>query len=393
MRMPALRRRRAAGRPGLAGPARLDRRTNRLARRLRPGDVAIIDHVDLDRSSALALVRAGAAAVINVAPCTSGRYPNLGPQVLVDAGVLLVEVDGADLFTRVSEGSAVRIDDGVIYSRDTALATGRVLDLDAVAANRDAARAGMASQLEAFSANTVEFIRRERDLLLDGLGVPATASVIEGRHVVIVSRDYDYRADLAGLRSYLRERRPILIGVDAGADVLVETGHPLDLVVGDVRTISDAALRGAKEVVVHAPRDGRAVGLDRLERLGVDGTIFETSGTSEDAAVLLADTHGAELIVAVGSHATLVEFLDKGRSGMASTYLTRLRVGPTLVDAKVVAALYRSPVRTWQILLLVLAALLAVGFAIAATPVGGQWVDDLRAVVADLWQRLLDQVT
>jgi uncharacterized membrane-anchored protein len=391
--MPALRRRRAAGRPGLTGPARLDRRTNRLARRLRPGDVAIIDHVDLDRSSALALVRAGAAAVINVAPCTSGRYPNLGPQVLVDAGVLLVEVDGADLFTRVSEGSAVRIDDGVIYSRDTALATGRVLDLDAVAANRDAARAGMASQLEAFSANTVEFIRRERDLLLDGLGVPATASVIEGRHVVIVSRDYDYQADLAGLRSYLRERRPILIGVDAGADVLVETGHPLDLVVGDVRTISDAALRGAKEVVVHAPRDGRAVGLDRLERLGVDGTIFETSGTSEDAAVLLADTHGAELIVAVGSHATLVEFLDKGRSGMASTYLTRLRVGPTLVDAKVVAALYRSPVRTWQILLLVLAALLAVGFAIAATPVGGQWVDDLRAVVADLWQRLLDQVT
>jgi len=393
MRMPALRRRRAAGRPGLTGPARLDRRTNRLARRLRPGDVAIIDHVDLDRSSALALVRAGAAAVINVAPCTSGRYPNLGPQVLVDAGVLLVEVDGADLFTRVSEGSAVRIDDGVIYSRDTALATGRVLDLDAVAANRDAARAGMASQLEAFSANTVEFIRRERDLLLDGLGVPATASVIEGRHVVIVSRDYDYRADLAGLRPYLRERRPILIGVDAGADVLVETGHPLDLVVGDVRTISDAALRGAKEVVVHAPRDGRAVGLDRLERLGVDGTIFETSGTSEDAAVLLADTHGAELIVAVGSHATLVEFLDKGRSGMASTYLTRLRVGPTLVDAKVVAALYRSPVRTWQILLPVLAALLAVGFAIAATPVGGQWVDDLRAVVADLWQRLLDQVS
>jgi uncharacterized membrane-anchored protein len=391
--MPALRRRRAAGRPGLTGPARLDRRTNRLARRLRPGDVAIIDHVDLDRSSALALVRAGAAAVINVAPCTSGRYPNLGPQVLVDAGVLLVEVDGADLFTRVSEGSAVRIDDGVIYSRDTALATGRVLDLDAVAANRDAARAGMASQLEAFSANTVEFIRRERDLLLDGLGVPATASVIEGRHVVIVSRDYDYRADLAGLRSYLRERRPILIGVDAGADVLVETGHPLDLVVGDVRTISDAALRGAKEVVVHAPRDGRAVGLDRLERLGVDGTIFETSGTSEDAAVLLADTHGAELIVAVGSHATLVEFLDKGRSGMASTYLTRLRVGPTLVDAKVVAALYRSPVRTWQILLPVLAALLAVGFAIAATPVGGQWVDDLLAVVADLWQRLLDQVS
>jgi uncharacterized membrane-anchored protein len=254
------------------------------------------------------------------------------------------------------------------------------------------ARAGLSVQLESFAANTMDYLRRERDLLLDGVGVPDVSTPIDGRQVLIVVRGYHYKEDLVTLRPYIREYRPVLIGVDGGADAILEAGWKPDMIVGDMDSVSDRALTCGAEIVVHAYRDGRAPGLTRVEQLDVPHVVFPATGTSEDVAMLLADDKGAELIVAVGTHATLVEFLDKGRSGMASTFLTRLRVGGKLVDAKGVSRLYRHRISNLQLTLLVAAGLLALGVALASTAAGqtlielvGARVDDFTSWIGNLF--------
>ncbi|MEU8227551.1 putative cytokinetic ring protein SteA [Kribbella sp. NPDC048915] len=366
MKLLSLRRARPTELPGITGVVRLDRRTKNLTKRLKPGEIAVIDHVDLDRVSAEALVDCRVAAVVNVADSISGRYPNLGPEILVQAGIPLVDGVGREVFSILHEGEQVRLDDGTLYRGQEAVAKGFVQDSQTVADLMDEARAGLSTQLEAFTANTLEYLRREKDLLLDGVGVPQIHTPMEGKHVLIVVRGYDYRDDLVALRPYIREYRPVLIGVDGGADALVENGYVPDLIVGDMDSVKDDTLKSGAEVVVHAYRDGRAPGSERLERLGVDSIEFPATGTSEDVAMLLADSKGASLIVAVGTHNSLVEFLDKGRSGMASTFITRLRVGAKLVDAKGVGRLYRSRVSTLQVVALMVAGLFAVAMAMVA---------------------------
>jgi uncharacterized membrane-anchored protein len=368
----------------VVGPARVDRRTKTLTKRLRPGDVAVIDHLDIDRVSAEALVACQPSAVLNAAPSTSGRYPNLGPEILVSAGVPLIDDLGPDVMA-IPEGHELRVVGGAVHDGDTLVAEGDLQTADTVAAAMESARAGLSVQLESFAANTMDYLRRERDLLLDGVGVPDVSTRIDGRHVLIVVRGYHYKEDLQTLRPYIREYHPVLIGVDGGADALLEAGWRPDMIVGDMDSVSDRALRCGAEVVVHAYRDGRAPGQARVEQLGVPHVVFPATGTSEDVAMLLSDDKGAELIVAVGTHATLVEFLDKGRSGMASTFLTRLRVGSKLVDAKGVSRLYRHGISNAQVVLLVLAGLLALGVALASTTGGQTLYGLLGARLDDLW--------
>ena len=356
--------------PEPSGVARLDRRTKDLTKRLRPGDVAIIDHLDLDRVSGEALVRCGVVAVVNAAPSSSGRYPNLGPQIVVDAGITLVDAVGPEVFAAVAEGDVVRVEGEELLRGDEPVARGRLQTREGVEAAMAAARTGLAEQMEAFAGNTMEYLRRERDLLFDGVGVPDIRTELEGKHALIVVRGYHYKEDIVALRPYLRENQPVLIGVDGGADALLDEGYVPDLIVGDMDSVSDRALRCGAEIVVHAYRDGQAPGLARVEAMGVPCVAFPAAGTSEDVAMLLADDKGAELIVAVGTHATLVEFLDKGRSGMASTFLTRLRVGGKLIDAKGVSRLYRSRISNAQIVLLIVAGLVSVLTALSATPAG-----------------------
>jgi len=377
--------------PGVHGPARVDPRTKSLTKRLRPGDVAVIDHQDIDRVSAEALVACRPAAVLNAARSTSGRYPNLGPEILLEAGIPLVDDLGPDVMS-LTEGRAVRVLDGAVHVDGQLVAEGVVQTPETVAANLEEARAGLSVQLESFAANTMDYLRRERDLLLDGVGVPDITTPIDGRHVLVVVRGYHYKEDLATLRPYIIEYRPVLIGVDGGADAILEAGWTPALIVGDMDSVSDKALTCGAEIVVHAYRDGRAPGLDRVEKLGVPRVLFPATGTSEDVAMLLADDKGAELIVAVGSHATLVEFLDKGRSGMASTFLTRLRVGSKLVDAKGVSRLYRQRISNKQLVLLVLSGLVALGVALYSTSAGqtlfgltGARFDDLFSWVGSLF--------
>ena len=383
MRIGTLRRGRTqeAG-PGVAGTARLDRRTKNLTKRLRPGDIAVIDHVDIDRVSADALVGCKVAGVVNAAPSISGRYPNLGPEILLAAGIPLLDDVGREVFTELKEGAQVRLEGNQLVDEEgRVVAEGVAQDDATVSAAMAEAKAGLSVQLEAFAANTMEYMKRERALLLDGVGVPDVATAIEGRHVLVVVRGYDYKEDLAALRAYIRDYRPVLIGVDGGADALVEAGYSPDMIVGDMDSVSDDVLRSGAEVVVHAYADGRAPGLARVQDLGVEAITFPASATSEDIAMLLADEKGARLIVAVGTHATLVEFLDKGRGGMASTFLTRLRLGGKLVDAKGVSRLYRSRISTTALVVLVVAALVAIGSAIAVSAAGQVYFD----LLLDQW--------
>ncbi|MGN6751974.1 MAG: putative cytokinetic ring protein SteA [Intrasporangium sp.] len=377
--------------PGVSGPARVDRRTKNLTKRLQPGDVAVIDHRDLDRVSAESLVAARPAAVVNASTSISGRYPNVGPEILVSAGIPVLDEAGPDVMA-LKDGEPVRLDGAELWHGEHRVARGQLLDEQSVQAQMHEARAGLAVQIEAFATNTMEYIRKDRDLLLDGIGIPPITTKLDGRHCLIVVRGYHYKEDLETLRPYIREYRPILVGVDGGADAIIEAGHRPDLIVGDMDSVSDGALRSGAELVVHAYRDGRAPGLARVEKLGLDAVVFPAAGTSEDVAMLLADDCGAELIVAVGTHVTLVEFLDKGRDGQASTFLTRLRVGGKLVDAKGVSQLYRARVPGGMLFVLVVVGLLALFAAIAATPTGQAWLqvlaarwDDIRSAVVGIF--------
>ena len=375
----------------LSGPVRVDARTKRLTKRLRAGEVAVIDHTDLDRVAAEALAEARPAAVLNAAPSVSGRYPNLGPGILVDAGIPLVDDLGADVM-RLREGQRVTIDLGGdegpatvrAAGRDEVVAEGVVQTRERVDEAMKAAKAGLSVQLEAFAVNTMEYMRGERDLLLNGVGMPDIRTRMSGRHVLIVVRGYSYKEDLMALRPYIRDYKPVIIGVDGGADAVLEAGLKPDMIVGDMDSVSDKALESGAEIVVHAYRDGRAPGLARVKGLGAEHKVFAATGTSEDIAMLMADGDGAELIVAVGTHVTLLEFLDKGREGMSSTFLTRLKVGNRLIDAKGVSRLYRTRISGWHLALLALAGLVALSAALASTPAGQTFLGLSGAVWDDL---------
>jgi len=349
-------------RPGIvAGKARLDRRTKRLTPRLRPGEIAIIDHDELDRIAAEALVERGVGAVVNARASVSDRYPNLGPLVLAKARVPILDAVGEDVFARVREGDIVRLEDNKLFVNDDVVAEGTVLTEETISARMDAAHAKLSETVEDFAENTLAYVRREQDILLDAVTTPDLRTQIQGRHVLVVSRGYHYKEDLDTLRAYISEVRPVVIAVDGAADACITRGMRPDLILGDMDSVSTEALGSGAELVVHAYPDGGAPGLDTVTALALDARVITAPGTSEDVAMLLAYERGAELIVAVGSHNSVIEFLDKGRQGMASTFLARLRVGPRLVDAKGVSQLYRSGtnVRARDLLLLVAAALLA----------------------------------
>ena len=375
----ATRRRRTESLPGVSGVARLDRRSSRLAGRLNPGDIAVIDHVDLDRVTAQSLVAAKPAAIVNAAPSISGRYPNLGPQLIVSHNIVLVDNVGAEIFGAVKEGTKIRVDGATVYAGEAAVVTGSPQDIETVELSMIEAKVGLSSQLEAFAANTAEFMNHERALLLDSVGIPQVKTSFKGKHAVVVVRGHEHERELKALRHYIKEYRPVLIGVDGGADALLEAGLKPDVIVGDMDAVSDAALATGAEVVVHTYSDGRAPGLARVQDLGLEAVTFPTSGTSEDAAMLLADESGAELIVSVGSHATLTEFLDRGRAGMASTFLVRLRLGARLVDAHSVQRLYRNRISAAALLLLVIAALVAVVAVLTISDAGRTYLNTMHA--------------
>src|SRR5579863_3955680 len=370
VRIPRVGRGKAAEPPGIVGVARVDPRTKVLVKRLNPGDIAVIDHADLDRVSADELIDCRVAAVVNAAKSITGRYPNLGPRLLLEAGIPLVDDVGSDVLIRVSEGAVVRLDGDVLFAGDQAIAKGVLQDEATLAKAMQQAVDGVTTQIDSFAANTLEFLRHEVDLLTSGIQLPELATNMRGRHVLVVVRGYRYREDLRALRPYIREFRPVLMAVDAGADALLDAGYRPHVIIGDMDSVSDEALQIGAELLVHAYPDGRAPGLTRLENLGLSARQLPAPGTSEDVALLVADGCGASLIAVVGTHWTLEEFLDKGRPGMASTFLTHLRVGGKVVNARGVHQLYQSRISGWALVALVVAAAVTIVVAIAYSPVG-----------------------
>jgi uncharacterized membrane-anchored protein len=372
-------------RPTAAGVARVDRRTKDLVKRLQPGDVAVIDHEDLDRIAAEGLVEARVAAVINASRSMSGRYPNVGPLLVAAAGIPLVDGVGSGLLDLITEGQTVRVEGGDVLVGPGVVASGTRQTLQSLEEAYESAKVTMGDELERFAANTLEYMQRERHLLLESPQLPEIRTRLQGRHVLIVVRGHDYKNDLGALQSYVQEMKPLLIGVDGGADALLEFGLRPDVIIGDFDSVSERALRSGAELVVHGYADGRAPGAERLRQMGLAHTVWSASGTSEDIAMLLAYEKGAELIVAVGTHASMVEFLDKGRAGMASTFLTRMKVGPLLVDAKGVSRLYQARIRKRDFTLFLLAALLCfVVIALFVTP--PVFREGLWLIVRDLWR-------
>ena len=355
---------------GIVGIARVGVRTKVLVKRLAPGDIAVIDHADLDRVSADELISCRVAAVVNTAKSVTGRYPNLGPKLLLDAGIPLVDDVGREALTRIADGATVRLDGDVLYAGDQVVAKGVLQTAESVALAIEDAKAGVPTQIDSFAANTLEFLRRERALLTNGIPRPDLGTHMDGKHVLVVTRGYRYREDLRALRPYLREYHPVLLAVDGGADALLEAGYQPDVIIGDMDSVSDDALLSGAELVVHAYPDGRCPGMDRVHALGLDAIPIPAPGTSEDVALLLADACGAALIPVVGTHFNLEEFLDKGRPGMASTFLTHLRVGGKVINARGVHQLYQSRISGWALLVLVLAAAFTISVAIAYSPAG-----------------------
>lgn len=358
----------------ISGTARVDRRTKDLLARILPGQIAVIDHEDIDRVAAEGLVQRKVRAVVNAAASSSGRYPNLGPLLLVSAGIPLIDDAGPDVMD-IPDGTRISITGGEISvladgKAEGLIAKGRPLDIETVEAALSHSKRTISSELEKFAENTIGYIRDERDVLLEASHLPDVGTELHGRHVLIVVRGYDYREDLKALRSYIRELDPVLIAVDGAADALLDLGHKPDMIIGDMDSVTAEALLSGAELVVHAYPGGHAPGLERIHALGIsEAVVYEAAGTSEDIAMLLAFERGAELIVAVGTHANLVEFLDKGRKGMASTFLVRLRVGTILVDAKGVSRLYRGRVRRRDLAMLIGATILVLAVAIALSDV------------------------
>jgi uncharacterized membrane-anchored protein len=373
--------------PGVTGVARVDRRAGDLLRRLSPGDIAVLDEVDLDRRTAEALVSADVVGVVNASPSISGRFPNLGPELLIEAGIPLIDGVGHAALREIKDGTKLRLLDGIVYSGEHEVAKGVEQTADSVADLMIEAKAGMAAQLEAFSANTIEFLRRERTLIVDGIGVPEVFVPIRDRQVLVVAGGPTHAEELKRLRKYIREYRPVLVGVDTGADTLFDAGLKPDIIVGDPDGIGTETLKAGSEVVVPAQMDGHAPGLERIQDLGIGAVTFPSSGNAEDLALLLAEAHGASLVVTVGLQAGLREFLDRGHSGSnPSTFLTRLKLGSKIIDGEAVATLHRSRVSVGMIVLLVLAAVLAMVAALAVSGVGHAYV----GVAVDTWQSVID---
>jgi uncharacterized membrane-anchored protein len=363
------------------GHARLDRRTKNLTKRVGPDDVAIIDHTDLDRVSAEELVESGVRVVVNVASSQTGRFPNPGPLELVRGGVRLIDAPGTDLFDQLTDGELVSVRGASVYRNGTCLAEGRTLDERELQHALNDQRARVTGALEAFAENTLRFLRDEGRLLTEGVDVPSLRTRLRDRHVLVVARGPGHKRDLRMVASYVRDFRPVLIGVDGGADAILEMGWKPHLIVGDMDSVSDRALASGAEIVVHAYRGGAAPGAARLDRLGLAHHVVSVPGISEDTAFLLAYEKGAQLIVAVGTHFNLIEFLERDRAGMSSTFVTRLKVGEILVDAKGVSRLVSPRLGLWPFATLAVAGLGAIVAAVAASPA-------LRNLIEVLAQKL-----
>lgn len=355
---------------------RIAHRTKVTAPSVNAGEIVVICHADLDSVAAESLCRAKPSAVINCARFVTGKYPNQGPSVLLAAGIPIFESD-VNILDAIPDRSTGRINSTILQVNGVDSFSIRSLSCDDISAALERARENLDSELDSFVRNTLSYLERdtERTLLLDPVIPPDVKTDFFDKPVVVAVRGTRYREDLRLLTNFFADAKPLIIAVDGAADELLTIGLLPNVILGDMDSVSDKALRCGAELIVHAYASSTqpvtAPGAARCQNLGLSYMTFPVSGTSEDAALLLAYELGAKLIVAVGTHTHMEDFLDKGRRGMSSTFLVRLKVGSRLVDAKGVSSLMsmNQPVVP-SILFLVLAAMFPVAVLLVLTPAG-----------------------
>lgn len=353
----------------IQGIVKRDRVTKNLTKRLEIGDIALISHRDLDEVAALNLVEKGVIAVINTDETISGKYPNLGPEVLVEANIPIFEVKGLESVENIKENDNISIINQKIYIEEDFICDCKKLSDEDVHNLLNKSMKNIGVELDRFIENTLEYAKKEKALVTGEIHIPKIKTNMKKKHVLIVVRGRYYKRDLEAIENYINEVKPVLIGVDGGADALLEFGYTPDIIIGDMDSVSDKALLTAKEIIVHAFLNGKAPGLERVESLGIEPVIFSSIGTSEDITLLLAYENQADIIVAVGTHNNMIDFLEKGRPGMASTFLTRLKVGDKLVDARGVNKLYSSGFNLKYLVIIILASFLPILTLIIINPV------------------------
>lgn len=344
----------------IKGIAKKDRKTKNLIKRLKPGDIAIIDHKDIDEIAAISLVESKVKCVLNLNSSISGKYPNKGPSILIESGIILLESKDIEIFDIINEGDELELVDNVIIYKDNIIGSYEELNSEKVEELLEIGYNNIEKELDKFIENTLEYAKKEKELVLEKGNMPKLKTKLANRHALVVVRGKDYKKDLLAIQNYINEVKPVLIGVDGGGDALLEFGYIPDILVGDMDSVSDKCLQLSKEIVVHAYKDGRAPGLERVKKLGLEAKVFPSAGTSEDIAFLLAYSNNVDLIVALGTHSNMIDFLEKGRSGMASTFLVRLKVGSKLIDAKGVNMLYRSSLKLKYVIGIGIAALIPI---------------------------------
>ncbi len=356
------------------GNAQYDKRTKHLVHRLRPGEIAIIDHGDLDGLAAQTLVQCRPAAVINLSRSISGLYPNTGPSILLAAGIALFECQQHELINHLAHPVTAEISsDNKLLIRGVAEEyVLQPITKELVDEQLAEARENLKSEMMNFASNTLEYLQKEAGPLLDPLQLPGVKTVMQNKHVVVVVRGSRFEADLEAISGYIRDIKPVIIAVDGAADSLISRGFKPHIILGDMDSVSDAALRSGAELLAHQYANSQKVSpaLQRMQEQHLPHIVWRFLGTSEDLAMLLAHELGAKIIVTVGSHFSMIEFLEKGRMGMSSTFLTRLRVGDRLVDAKGVSRLWTSRLPRTELSLLIVSALVPVIAAFCLSPSG-----------------------
>jgi len=353
----------------IKGIIKKDKKTKNLVNRLQHRDIAIISHKDLDEIAAISLAEKKVSCIINTEKTISGKYPNRGPSVLMEKNIPIFEVDNNEIFNSLKEGDEIEIIDDTIVFNGEQIGKCNYISNSIIEELMKLGYDNIESELDAFIENTLEYAKKEKNLVTGKIEIPKIDTVINGRHVLVVVRGKDYKADLIAIKNYIDEVKPVLIGVDGGGDALLEFGFIPDIIIGDMDSVSDNCLLKAKDVIVHAYTDGRAPGLERVKSLEIVPRLFISPGTSEDIALLLAYENDADLIVAVGTHTNMIDFLEKGRKGMSSTFLVRLKVGGKLVDARGVNKLYGSTFKTKYLAFILIAAFIPIFILIFINPI------------------------
>jgi uncharacterized membrane-anchored protein len=315
--------------------------TKELIKNLEPIDIPVIYHEDIDEVAAYSLLNKKVKAVINCKKSLTGKYPAKGANILIKKGVIILDNLGEDFFNSIKSKDYINIIGKGLYINNN-IYSDNITVLNEWNINQMIQKSNTRfnTELKNFINNTLEYAEKEKDIFVDPVIFPPISLEIANKQVLIVARGNDYINDLKTIKKYIEVKKPVLIGVDGGGDGLLSIGYTPDIIIGDMDSVSDECLYKTKEIIVHAYINGYAPGMGRIKKLGLKAKIFPFPGTSEDVAMLLAYENNAELIVAIGTHSNAIDFFEKGRNGMASTMLVRLKIGSKLIDAKGVNKLF-----------------------------------------------------